>query len=452
VRQVRYQGTGVLTQRIQFGTTLVTCFALVMIGSAPLAATPGTDPASSSLLLESPGWNDADSVVPNRLALPTNRASIVGVSGQSGAPLLPPQNMTTPAPPAPSPLFDNGNSAQELLSPGIQEENCERRGVQPYGGGSPGDWSWGCGGSPYRTGPGLCDDWKVGPRWHIATDGLVLSRDDANLGALAAATDVDSAGNPLIDPRLDQFEYGPGGRITFMSQVPQYVGYQMYAAYEGIEEWDSSIVFPRFSPMPGSADPFTSEQRALHYESSMHSGEIDFVRYWHPMLQPYCGVRYIRFNDEIHDFIDQQAPLGTITNDRLNLLDLENNLMGFQIGGGYQLGQLGERLAVVGYFNGGVYYNKIKYTNQTGVITTAADGTVTSVVNDDRSEPSEISYVSESSITAICKLNRCWALRAGYQTLWIANVHLAEDAFLNTGNDDQNLFFHGWHAGIECHR
>jgi hypothetical protein len=87
-----------------------------------------------------------------------------------------------------------------------------------------------------------------------------------------------------------------------------------------------------------------------------------------------------------------------------------------------------------------------------GVFTTLADGTQTAVLNNDVSELSEISYVSESSISAVCWLNKCWALRAGYQTLWIDNLHRADDAFLNTGKDERSLFFHGWHAGVECRR
>ena len=52
----------------------------------------------------------------------------------------------------------------------------------------------------------------------------------------------------------------------------------------------------------------------------------------------------------------------------------------------------------------------------------------------------------------MCRLNRCWACRGGYQVLWIDGVHLGRDAYLNTGIDDRSLIFHGWHAGIECRR
>ncbi len=416
------------------------------------------------LLLESAGWPDANLSMSMGGPVPRADDSMLLTAARQVVPGL-------PSPPAPNvpliapltpPQFDVDAPIPDLASPGGEEENAQRRGVRPYGGGHPGDWPWGCGGSPYRTGPGLCDDWKVGCRWRVAVDGMVMTRDDADLGALAAAIDEDSAGDPLVDPMLEQFDHGPGGRVTFMSQVPSYVGYQMFVAYEGIEEWNASVVYPKFSPLPGSADPDSSEQRSLHYRSSFHSAEINFLREWHPMLRPYCGVRYIKFDDQINDFINQQAPPplpadpSVVTTDRLNLFDLENNLIGFQIGGGYQLLQFGERLAIEGFFNAGVYYNRIKYTNLMGVFSREdfPDGTTafSDVTNNDVSELSEIAYVSESSISAVCWLNRCWALRAGYQTLWIGNVHLAEDAFLDTGNDDRNLFFHGWHAGIECRR
>ena len=73
-------------------------------------------------------------------------------------------------------------------------------------------------------------------------------------------------------------------------------------------------------------------------------------------------------------------------------------------------------------------------------------------VNNDVREYSEIAYVTEASISGVCRLNKCWALRAGYQAMLINNVHLAEDAYLGTGLEARSLFFHGWHAGVEHRR
>jgi hypothetical protein len=67
-----------------------------------------------------------------------------------------------------------------------------------------------------------------------------------------------------------------------------------------------------------------------------------------------------------------------------------------------------------------------------------------------------VAYVAEASLAAVCQLNKCVALRGGYQILWIDNLHLAENAYLTspsvTDNQNDNILFHGWYVGIECHR
>ena len=137
---------------------------------------------------------------------------------------------------------------------------------------------------------------------------------------------------------------------------------------------------------------FPSEQRSLTYRSSLHAAELNFVRDC-GVVRPYCGVRYIKFDDEIKDFVDQQAapplpaqtsgvgvpplfpPVGpVVTNDWLNLFDIENNLIGFQIGARHDLWRPNRRLAIEGFVNTGVYYNKIKYTNLMGQFTTQEYG------------------------------------------------------------------------------
>jgi phosphate acetyltransferase len=64
----------------------------------------------------------------------------------------------------------------------------------------------------------------------------------------------------------------------------------------------------------------------------------------------------------------------------------------------------------------------------------------------------EISYEAEASLTAVCRLNKCWALRGGYQFMWMDHIHTAEQAYLGNAEGDSDLSFDGWHAGIECRR
>jgi hypothetical protein len=447
-------------------------------------------------------------------------------------PVIPPQPTTiVPAPgsePAAGPLLDGDLPAEELIPPVVVDSEGEGgrgRGVQPYGGGHPTDWSWGCGGSPYRT-VGMCDDWKVGCRWHVTVDGMVMSREETDLpGLIAAMPGSFVVSSPLTPagivgtPSTEQFDYGPGGRITFTSQVERCTGWDMMCVYEGIEDWNASVVYPVqpfepefFTPViteTTTTDPVTGgttttftyargplplqplppfpdgfEQRSLHYTSSLHSAEMNFLRRCGGACRPYCGFRYIKFADSITDVLDQDgqfplpfagpappdeiAPgqfLGMAETDRLNLFDIDNNLFGFQIGLLQDTLRLNKRLSIEGVVNAGVFYNKVKYFNRQQVETTQfiADDLsttgfdesridVSTATNDDARDLSEISYSSEATLSAVCRLNKCWALRGGYQVLWIANIQQADAAYLGDENTTNDLLFHGWHAGIECRR
>ena len=105
------------------------------------------------------------------------------------------------------------------------------------------------------TGPGMCDNYKVGPRWHITADGMVMSREDTDLAALTAAMPtsfpVGGASGIVGSPTPEQFDRGPGGRITFMSQIGRCRGWDMQGAYEGVTEWNASVVYPiqNFDPV-----------------------------------------------------------------------------------------------------------------------------------------------------------------------------------------------------------
>jgi hypothetical protein len=422
-----------------------------------------------------------------------------------------------------SPLLDGKLPAEELIPPVVSEGTCDesgdggaRRSVQPYGGGHPTDWPWGCGGNPYRTGPGLCDNYRIGPRWHVTIDGMVMHREGTDPLALAtqmAVNDVtgtvDGAVPPLaMEPALTNFSYAPGGRIAFMSQVGPCSGYDIQAVYEGINDWNASVVFPKIpftavpngflnvpptqfviqpSPNTEPPGPFpeTFQQRSLHYRSNLNSVELNWLPYHDAEWRPIFGARVIRFDDEIADSLNQEVqaplpgprtdgagntdPLGpTSETDRLNLFHLDNTLMGFQVGLLHDTIQLTNRLALEGFINGGVYYNQVKYSNVMVVSTTQtfADNTRfndatginngrvdnSSIVNNDNRDFAEISYEAEASLTGVCRLNKCWALRAGYQVMWLNHIHTADAAYLGTGDFSRDLLFHGWHAGVECRR
>jgi hypothetical protein len=425
--------------------------------------------------------------------------------------IVPPQQVVVPPQRNVVPQVDPDPMLQPAPLPDVTDEESpfsedqygeqvERRGVRPYGGGHPTDWPWGCNGSPYRTGPGMCDDWRVGCRWHVTVDGIVLQRDPTDLEALRVGMIESDLEGIFAAPTFEQFDFDRGARITFCSQVAKYTDWDVRVVYEGVPEWHSSIVYPILPldppplPPPGTPNPpgipntpvtpleLGTEQRRLHYTSMLHSAEIDFLRGRNPEWRPIFGVRYIKFDDEINDFYDQEAPpplpdqLGiniaappqlpsaTFT-DRLNLYDIQNDLIGFQLGLLHDTWQVNRRFAIEGYINGGVYHNRIKYTNLKSTFTTQfyADNVDTTNINEARTdlsgtaindvrEYSQVAYVGEASLTGVTRLNKCWALRCGYQALYIANIHMADDAYLGNENTNRDIFFHGWHAGIECRR
>jgi hypothetical protein len=298
---------------------------------------------------------------------------------------------------------------------------------------------------------------------------MIMRRDGTDLAQIWDETDD----GQQIPELFEQFDYAPGGRVTAVGKYPPWVGYQVHAAYEGIEAWEAAIIYPKLTL---DEDLDWTAQRRVHYRSNLHSGEINILKCHHNIVQPYCGVRYIKFDDELRIFDDQEAPAplpstvvtSVTTTDMTNLFDLENNLMGFQAGIRHDLWRPKRRFALEGFVNGGVYYNKVKYTNlmnvtnflQVGDDTDTSGNETGSVVNTatnlDTSDLSEIAYVAEASISGVFRFNKCWSCRAGYQVLWINGLRLADEAFLDpdnfTDNETHSLLFRGWHAGIECRR
>src|SRR3954469_15026309 len=154
-----------------------------------------------------------------------------------------------------------------------------------------------------------------------------MHRENTDLMALAATMPANDLRGPVVyttatplmglEPALTQFGYGPGGRVTFTSQVSNRSCYDIQAVYEGINDWEASVVFPKqtFDPsfyaplhtttstttvtttappntttttttvmapfVPVTApDPFPEafQQRSLHYRSALNSGELNFLR------------------------------------------------------------------------------------------------------------------------------------------------------------------------------
>jgi hypothetical protein len=361
------------------------------------------------------------------------------------------------------------------------DSNCSPQMMRPYRPGHP-TWmdEWGCGGSPYVTGPGRCDEWKVGPVWDVVVDGQVLFREDADLDAIQAVTNENSQMLPIEPLIREQFDYAVGGRLYLTSILPKCAGYQVQFGYMGVEDWNASIIYPKETITPLEGLEF-DETRSVYLRSTLHSAEINFMRTTRDAWKPFWGVRYILFDDDIRDRTDQDGlqlpiagpgadPVGLVLTDMTTAIDIKNNLIGPQIGIRHDLWQCNRWLFLQGFANAGVYYNKTKRTDLMRTFTTTdiaddtdtpdseAFGAFAQSRTSTTTELSQLAFVGEASLTLVCKLNECLALRGGYQLLWIDGIHMAEDAFLDINDspgavfDSRNTVLQGWHAGIEYRR
>ncbi len=344
------------------------------------------------------------------------------------------------------------------------------------------------GGAKYRPGPGRRDDWKVGPKWRGTFDGVLLFRDNANLDAILAevAPIAPSTVLPPLEFR-DNFDHAAGVRMMLTSEFPQCSGYELQIGYLGVEKWLANAYYERETLTAASlplSDVDVQQQRTVGYESSLHALEINFQRETRGYLKPFAGMRYFRLDEAVFDQ-NQQFTTGVLpdptvvgdtissaTTQTLNAVEVQNDLIGFQGGLRLDMWQPTQRLHLNGFLSAGVFCNIVDRdrvfedsstvtTNElvsTGtpavesVETTSTTSSVRSVVSADGTR---IAFATEAALAATWRLSNSTALRGGYQVLYLHGVELAENMWVApppvTAIEDE-LFLHGWFAGLEYRR
>ncbi|QDV75448.1 hypothetical protein [Botrimarina mediterranea] len=349
------------------------------------------------------------------------------------------------------------------------------------------------GGPGYRPGAGRRDDWLVGPHWRVTVDGVVLSRGEADLAAILA--EVEPIAPAVALPPLEfynNFDHAAGARVLLTSEYPQFAGYELQVGYLGAEKWTANAYWEEEPITAG--DIAGMQRRQLVYDSRFHSGEINFQKMTPGYLKPFAGVRYIAFGESVSDINKQYTnvilpdPDITVPGDSLssilaqqsNGVEVDNNLIGFQSGLRLDMWRPTRRLHLTGFVSAGVYCNFIdrdRVSSSTVTVTTKE-----TVVDDDNNTPldpnddtrsidtttnslttnvatsadgTRIAFTTEASLAATWRLSNTTALRGGYQAQFLGGVELAENLWTApppiTAESDE-LFLHGWFAGIEYRR
>jgi len=307
---------------------------------------------------------------------------------------------------------------------------------------------------PWNDNPGNCDGWCVGPRWEIQANGLILFREDADLGRLTTFV----GGTTSL---VDQFDQGIGGRVFATGYNRS--GYGLQVGWEGVDNWTSEVGF----------NPVGTETRTIGYKSRLNSVEINFLAQTPYAWNFFTGFRYVELAEGITDARINDKPIPApiaVPAAPVSVLDttishrLKNRLIGFQVGARRDAWHIGNRLTFESFGNVGVYSNQFRRDDVTQTDTTIITGddidmpdnefsqTTSTVRTTVRSSPTNVAFVGEAGLTSTLKITQCVALRAGYQVLLIDGVGQGLDAYFAPGLNSSTLVYHGLQFGVEYRR
>ncbi|TWT99204.1 hypothetical protein Pla108_01390 [Botrimarina colliarenosi] len=348
------------------------------------------------------------------------------------------------------------------------------------------------GGPKHRPGAGRRDSWLVGPHWRATVDGVLLFREGANLDAILAEVDPIAPQSTLPPLEfLNDFDHAAGVRLLLTSEFPQCAGYELQIGYVGVEKWLANAYWEE-ETIPAASLPLSDidvqQRRQLTYDSSLHSLEVNFQRLTDGYLKPFAGVRYLSLDESVADTnrqftnvilgdpVDVGDTLSSAIAQQRQLAEIENNLIGFQSGLRLDMWRPTRRLHLSGFVSAGVYCNildrnrvsqdSISITTKERVDvpatgTTPATTQVNTTTNSldttsvTAADGTRIAFTGEAALAATWKLSSTTALRGGYQVLFLDGIELAENLWTApppiTPQSDE-LFLHGWFAGLEYRR
>lgn len=257
-----------------------------------------------------------------------------------------------------------------------------------------------------------------------------------------------NTGDPIIDPANYVFPFRAGVDVGLLRRGERA---DIDFRYFGVNQWSTSqgpinagpgasLAGPSFGG--GSADPLTISSG---YTSTLQSVESNLRKNVSSRLTFLGGFRYLQLRDRLsltaQDFVNPDTTqLGFNTT---------NNLYGAQIGADAILWDNGDRFRIEGVIKTGIFANSASSTftlNDSG----GGGGSLTS----NRTRPA---FVGDLNFTGIYQISDRWALRGGYQLLWLSGVAVATEQLNNinlnggglTTNTSHGAFFHGATIGLE---
>jgi hypothetical protein len=239
-----------------------------------------------------------------------------------------------------------------------------------------------------------CDCWE--PLWIVRASVVFMERSNAEVEGLSF-----------------DFDFEPGLDLSLIRSLG--ACHDIEFRYFGIHGWRSDIEVPFVS---------------LYNRSELDSTEVNLRRRL-GRLSLLAGFRWVEFMDESQLDAAFFFPISIGTN-------INNHLYGGQIGVDGTLWDNGCRLRLDSFLKAGVYYNHIDST------TFVSAGQVFVEFQD---SVDRTAFVGELGLLGVYEWSDNWALRAGYQLLWLEGIALAPEQFGSL--DTSGLFAHGAVIGVE---
>jgi hypothetical protein len=272
------------------------------------------------------------------------------------------------------------------------------------------------------------------PRWTIWAGAIFLQRDNPDGQSLVfdGADELLNAGDlefgTQAGPDLNAIRHGELFDVDF-----RYFHVHNMTAHERI--------FPPGAVDLNLATPFSVDcpQLDASYVTNIQSVEVNLRKNLSPNVTVLAGFRYIALNDNLgHEF--------DIFNDAFDLFTLRvfgiNRLYGAQTGVDANLWTAG-RFQLQSALKVGVYGNDAR--NQIRLRTLGVLDTSIGT------REQQTAFVGDWNFTGVFQLTDVWAIRGGYQLLWLSGVALASEQFtladiLSPGiriDTSGELFLHG---------
>lgn len=291
--------------------------------------------------------------------------------------------------------------------------------------------------------------------WTASADALFLSRSRSDSVGLMFSNNpvTNNPDQEILNGRdLDQ-DLAVGPRLSLKRCLN--CRYDFELTYFGIDGWDTEfsrptpfhVSFPGFVQGYGVPANPAAGTGAFASGSDLYSVEANLLRKVSDDVSLLLGFRWLQLDDSLHF---RFTPAAGATRTDL-AIDADNDLFGLQTGA---VGTLFERgaFSLVGWGKAGVYHNDAGQISR-------VDLPFLPLVGATNDSDEDTSFVGDIGLIGIRRVSDCWAIRAGYQLLWINNVALAPEQLtgindvtvpVSVVNNRGDVFYHGALLGLQA--